>query len=168
MAAVLDEVGGASGAVDEFVEDEKPTWDDDIDIGDIVPPSDDDERPAAGPSNNRERKKEKRKDKKKRKKDADAEEEDGVDIDMMDADAPVVVDAGGEDEWDGTEEMRKRVLDKYMDEIHGLEFNDMVHDYPLLHPTRSLRPTRWPACRRASNTRPCNPRLTASRPSTSS
>jgi protein KRI1 len=31
-----------------------------------------------------------------------------------------------EEEWDGTEEMRKRVLEKYMDEMYDLDFNDMV------------------------------------------
>jgi len=39
-------------------------------------------------------------------------------VDRMDAD----VDEG----WDGTEEMRKGMLDQYMDEIYGLDFNDMV------------------------------------------
>jgi len=29
-------------------------------------------------------------------------------------------------QWDGTEESRKRLMDKYMDEVYGLEFNDMV------------------------------------------
>jgi len=33
-----------------------------------------------------------------------------------------------EEEWDGTEEMRKRKLDEYMDEIYGLDFNDIVGD----------------------------------------
>jgi len=32
-----------------------------------------------------------------------------------------------DEEWDGTEEMRKRKLDEYMDEIYGLDFNDMVN-----------------------------------------
>jgi protein KRI1 len=31
-----------------------------------------------------------------------------------------------ESNFDGTEESRKRLIDKYMDEIYGLEFNDMV------------------------------------------
>ncbi|KAJ3562423.1 hypothetical protein NP233_g9584 [Leucocoprinus birnbaumii] len=37
---------------------------------------------------------------------------------------------GEEEEWDGTEEMRKRKLDEYMEEIYNLEFNDMVGDLP--------------------------------------
>jgi protein KRI1 len=49
----------------------------------------------------------------------------GVDVNAMDADAERVDD----DEWDGTEEMRKRKLDEYMDEIYGLDFNDMVSHF---------------------------------------
>ncbi|KAI0317422.1 KRI1-like family C-terminal-domain-containing protein [Amylostereum chailletii] len=118
MAAVLDEVDGALEV--EIVDDEKPTWDDDIDVADIVPPSEDEEQQASSS-------KSKKKDKKKKEKKKKAEEEDGVDIDMMDADAEQV---WGEDEWDGTEEMRKKVLDKYMDEIYGLDFNDMAAGMP--------------------------------------
>jgi protein KRI1 len=33
-------------------------------------------------------------------------------------------------EWDGTEEMRKHVLDQYMEELYELEFNDMVAGMP--------------------------------------
>lgn len=52
----------------------------------------------------------------------------GVDVDDMDAEgAPAELPGPGNDEeWDGTEEMRKRKLDEYMDELHGLEFNDIV------------------------------------------
>lgn len=48
MQAILAEV---EGNLDESadVDDEKPTWDDDIDLGDMLPPSDTDE-PEAGPS----------------------------------------------------------------------------------------------------------------------
>lgn len=93
---------------------EKPTWDDDIDVADIVPPEDDQDE---GPSDRKKKKK------KKKKKGADEEGQDGVNIDEMDAD---VERFGDDEEWDGTEEMRKRKLDEYMDEIYGLEFNDMV------------------------------------------
>ena len=117
MTAMLVETDGVAAGGD----DEKPTWDDDIDVGDIVPPPSEDEAPHA--SAPKERKKAKKKEKK-RMKDDDAG---GVDVDEMDADAPK--DGGSkwdEVEWDGSEEMRKRVLDQYMDELYGLEFNDMV------------------------------------------
>ena len=105
---------------DEFgVDPERPTWDDDIDIADIVPLEDDQDE---GPSDRKKNKK-----KKKKKKDAEDQEEDGVYLDEMDAEVQRPVD---EDEWDGTEEMRKRKLDEYMDEIYGLEFNDIVRLFP--------------------------------------
>lgn len=86
-------------------ETEKPVWGDDIDIGDIVAPNMvQDER-------------------KKKKKEKGKSQDDGVDVDAMDADVEQEVD---DEEWDGTEEMRKRKLDEYMDEIYGLDFNDMV------------------------------------------
>lgn len=132
MRAILAEVEedmNESAAVD----DEKPTWDDDIDVGDILPPSDNDE-PEAGPS---QRETDKKKKKKKKKGKGGEEAEGGVDMDEMDAER---VDVGGEDmpggwdeeEWDGTEEMRKRVLDKYMEEMLGLEFNDVVCSFFIL------------------------------------
>ena len=40
----------------------------------------------------------------------------------------------GEEEWDGTEEMRKKVLNKYMDEIYGMDFNDVVSLRPSFSP----------------------------------
>lgn len=102
--------GANEQADDEVVDAEKPVWDDDIDIGDIVP------------AETTSKTKKKKKDKKKKPSDGN---EDGVDMDAMDAD----VERGFDDEeWDGTEEMRKRVLDKYMDEVYGLEFNDLVRD----------------------------------------
>lgn len=94
-------------------DDEKPQWDDDIDITDIVG-VEEEEVESRG---------DKKKKKKKKRKDVDGDGS-GVDINEMDADM-----AGrGEDdeEWDGTEEMRKRKLDEYMDELYGMEFNDMV------------------------------------------
>ena len=36
------------------------------------------------------------------------------------------MDAGIDEGWDDTEEMGKRKLDQYMDEIYELDFNDMV------------------------------------------
>ncbi|KAI0343514.1 Krr1-domain-containing protein [Trametopsis cervina] len=96
---------------------EKPSWEDDIDVADIMPAEDPDEGPS-------EKKKKKKKTKKGKGQD---EQNDGVDIDEMDADARQVVD---DDEWDGTEEMRKQKLDEYMDELYGLEFNDIVGDMP--------------------------------------
>ena len=59
--------------------------------------------------------------KKKKKKESDAVQ-DGVEESEMDANVTPIQ----EEEWDGTEEMRKRKLDEYMDEIYGLDFNDMV------------------------------------------
>ncbi|KAF9268494.1 Krr1-domain-containing protein [Marasmius fiardii PR-910] len=99
----------------DYNEDEKPTWDDDIDIGDIY--VSDVHEPA----------KPLKKDKKKKKKKKGKEDEaaDGVDVEEMDADVEK-----DEEEWDGTEEMRKRKLGEYMDEIYGLEFNDMVGGMP--------------------------------------
>lgn len=73
----------------------------------------------------------KKKKKKKRKADDDSNDMMAVDIAEMDAQAagPSAPQQGGEEEeedWDGTEEMRKRVLNKYLDEMHKLDFNDMV------------------------------------------
>ncbi|KIP08682.1 hypothetical protein PHLGIDRAFT_12467 [Phlebiopsis gigantea 11061_1 CR5-6] len=94
-----------------FVDEEKPTWDDDIDIGNIIPEE------AESSS----------KKKKKKKKKADEREVDGVDVDDMDADVVRMIDG---EEWDGTEEMRKAKLNEYMDELYELEFNDMVAGIP--------------------------------------
>ena len=50
------------------------------------------------------------------------EDDDGaVDVDAMDAEIQQ-----DDEEWDGTEEMRKRKLNEYMDEVYGLDFNDIV------------------------------------------
>ncbi|OBZ65900.1 Protein kri1 [Grifola frondosa] len=94
-------------------EDEKPHWDDDIDVADIVPDE---------PEESKSKKK-----KKKKKKDVD-EDAGGVDIDEMDAE--VERTAVEDEEWDGTEEMRKRKLEEYMDELYSLDFNDMIGDMP--------------------------------------
>jgi len=95
---------------DGGADDEKPHWDDDIDIGDIVTTSQDGK---------------KRKNKRKKKTRGMGEDgRDGVDVDEMDADVEKVVDDN--EEWDGTEEMRKRKLNEYMNEIYDLDFNDIV------------------------------------------
>ncbi|OJA19430.1 hypothetical protein AZE42_02260 [Rhizopogon vesiculosus] len=104
---------------DSDIDQEKPVWDDDVDVDDIVPPS----QPAESSSSSNKKKK-----KKKKSKDKDNNEDEGVDIDAMDADVERTY--GDEEEWDGTEEMRKRKLDEYMDEVYGLEFNDMVAGMP--------------------------------------
>ncbi|KAE9408719.1 Krr1-domain-containing protein [Gymnopus androsaceus JB14] len=96
-----------------YDEDGKPIWDDDIDIGDIAQDVDE-EAPN-------------KKKKKKKQKDRDGDDNDGVDLDAMDADVEQAVD---DDEWDGTEEMRKRKVEEYMDEVYGLDFNDMVGGMP--------------------------------------
>ncbi|EIW53933.1 Krr1-domain-containing protein [Trametes versicolor FP-101664 SS1] len=103
---------------DELV-DEKPQWDDDIDIGEIIVPEDDNDGDGAS---------KKKKKKKKKKKGEDDMDEGGVDIADMDADVERA--PGDEEEWDGTEEMRKKKLDEYMDEIYGLDFNDVVAGMP--------------------------------------
>jgi len=122
MAAVLAETDRV-----DFDGNEKPTWDDDFDVGDIVPPSEE-EQPRVSAA--KERKKVKKKEKRKRAREDDVGA-DVVGVDEMDADA---IEEGGdrwdEVEWDGTEEMRKRVLDQYMEELHELEFNDMVAGKP--------------------------------------
>lgn len=90
-------------------EEEKPQWNDDIDIADIVPDHVEET--------------DRKKKKKKKKVTGTRDGEGGVDVEDMDVD---VYRAEDEEEWDGTEEMRKRKLDEYMDELYGMEFNDMV------------------------------------------
>jgi protein KRI1 len=103
-------------------EDGKPEWEDDIDIGDI-PMSEDDAFPVKSKRElKKEKKKQEKREKKKKKKKGEEGDEGGVDVDVMDAD----VEREEEEEWDGTAEMRKRKLDEYMDEIYGLDFNDLV------------------------------------------
>lgn len=112
----------------EFADgDQKPAWGNDVDIGDI-PMS-----PTLGPTSSKAEKKKK----KKKKKSADDEDE-GVDIDAMDAD--VVPAPGDDDEWDGTEEMRKRKLDEWMNEVYALDFNDIVGGMPTRFHYTSVAP----------------------------
>ena len=102
--------------------DGKPVWEDDIDMGDI-PMSEDDSFPVKSKrESKKEKKKKEKREKKKKKKKGEEGDEGGVDVDFMDAD----VEREEEEEWDGTEEMRKRKLDECMDEIYGLDFNDLV------------------------------------------
>ena len=108
MAELYDETGDAPAG-----DDEKPLWDDDIDITDIVP----EEKSS---------KKKKKKDKKKKKHAEDDADQEGVDLDEMDADVQKDEAFEADEEWDGTEEMRKKALDKYMDELYEMEFNDLV------------------------------------------
>ncbi|KAH9856796.1 KRI1-like family C-terminal-domain-containing protein [Lenzites betulinus] len=117
--------GNDEVAEDDFDANEKPQWDDDIDIGEIPIPDDDDfyaDADADGASK-------KKKKKKKKKKGAEDEDEGGVDIDDMDATVERAP-ADDDEEWDGTEEMRRRKLEEYMDEVYGLDFNDMVAGMP--------------------------------------
>jgi protein KRI1 len=108
--------GGEYDIGDDEIDSEKPVWDDDIDIDDIIGKS----------NNNKAEESSKKKKKKKKKEDGKkaTEDSDGVDIDDMDADITKSYDP--DEEWDGTEAMRKRKLDEYMDEIYGMDFNDMV------------------------------------------
>ncbi|KAJ6590018.1 KRI1-like family C-terminal-domain-containing protein [Mycena vulgaris] len=109
-------------------DDEKPMWGEDVDIGDI-PMS-----PTLGPTSSKAEKK-----KKKKKKKGAEDDDEGVDIDAMDAD---VIPAAGDDdeEWDGTEEMRKRKLDEWMDEVYALDFNDLVGGMPTRFHYTSVAP----------------------------
>ena len=94
----------------------KPRWEDDIDIGDIGLPDDDAVTYEDSSKNKGEKKK-----KKKKKKKGDEDDDGAVDVDAMDAEIQQ-----DDEEWDGTEEMRKRKLNEYMDEVYGLDFNDIV------------------------------------------
>lgn len=91
-------------------EEGKPIWDDDISIDDIVPP--------VASSSKKKEKKSKRYEK------GGEDKEDGYYDSGYEA-----YGEGGEwddEEWDGTEEMRKRKLQEYMDSLLELEFNDMA------------------------------------------
>jgi hypothetical protein len=111
MADLYGDAGDVDfdGGADEDADLDKPVWDDDIDISDLVPA--DSSKPA------------KKKKKKAKKGGADVDAAEGIDMDAMDAD---VTRALEEEEWDGTEEDRKRLVARYMDEMAGLEFNDLV------------------------------------------
>ncbi|KAJ2918313.1 hypothetical protein MD484_g2130, partial [Candolleomyces efflorescens] len=122
--------GGVDGEDEEglqFDEDGKPVWKDDIDLGDIYL-SDDDAAPVG--KSKKDLKKEKKKKKKKKKGGEDDEDEAGVDVDAMDADRIEERMDEDEEEWDGTEEMRKKKWNEYMAEIDELDFNDMVAGMP--------------------------------------
>lgn len=140
MAAVLAETDGVGADGN----DKKPTWDNDIEIDDIVPPSQDDARSSTA----KERKKAKKKERKKRMREDEADAVD-VDVDEMDADTSAHTGTKWDEvEWDGTEEMRKHVLDQYMEELHELEFNDMVrpHSLPFPHAIFTLAYFRLQGC----------------------
>lgn len=146
-----------AGEVDE---DGKPIWKDDIDIGDIHMSDDDDEH-VVSTADQKDKKKKKKK--KKKKGGEDGYEDVGIDVDAMDADVQALKkEIGEEEEWDGTEEMRKRKLDEYMEEIYNLDFNDMVRIH-MLHPpshddNRQLCSlSRSAICQRGSNIRPSRP-----------
>ncbi|KAH7907347.1 KRI1-like family C-terminal-domain-containing protein [Hygrophoropsis aurantiaca] len=110
---------------------EKPTWEDDIDIGEIALAGMESDEDRAASSTKRSKKDKKKEKKKKKRKGAEDDDDLGVDVDAMDADVDVDVGAGdGEEEWDGTEEMRKRKVEQYMDEVYGLDFNDVVAGLP--------------------------------------
>ena len=132
-----------------FDEDGKPMWDDDIDIGDIAIPDDD-----VLPSQSR------KKEKKKKKKKEQANDDGGVDIDAMDADVEVKFE--DEEEWDGTEGMRKRVLKRYMDELDTLDFNDMVCCYLIQNSNKLIVVPyyRLATCLRDSDISPLSPPTT--------
>ena len=114
-------------------DDDKPTWDEDIDIGDIAPSVDELELVSAPKKKSKKQlKKEERKKAKAKALAAENGDAEGIDVDMMDADADVGFgEEGDEEEWDGTEEMRKRKVAEYMDELYGMEFNDIV-GFPFL------------------------------------
>lgn len=98
---------------EDVYDEEKPTWDDDINIDDIV-------LPVALCS--KEEKTKSKKDKKKRKKTGD----EGEDYGLGQGDEPYREGGQWDEEWDGTEEMRKKKLQEYMDSLLELEFNDMA------------------------------------------
>lgn len=110
-----------------FQEDGKPVWEDDIDLGDIILP-DSNAKPKS--------KKQKKKEERRKAKAAAAAAENGgeavVDEGEMDAEmeGPEQSYLDDDEEWDGTEEMRKRKLNEYMDQVYGLDFNDVVRLSP--------------------------------------
>ncbi|QRV84027.1 Kri1 family protein [Ceratobasidium sp. AG-Ba] len=106
----------------EYEDDgEKPTWADDIDISDLVPST---SEPAADTSTKAGKKK------KKRENMMTTKSTTPVWILMRWTQMSSALRYSRMKKWDGTEEMRKRVLDKYMDEVYDLDFNDMVGDMP--------------------------------------
>lgn len=115
-AEAFEDEGECEGL--RFDEDGKPIWDDNTEISDTALPDDN-----ALPNESR------RKEKKRKKKKEKGKDDGGVDVDAMDADAELNFEE--DEEWDGTEEMRKRVLKRYMAELDALDFNDVVrHFFP--------------------------------------
>ncbi|KIK82657.1 hypothetical protein PAXRUDRAFT_832162 [Paxillus rubicundulus Ve08.2h10] len=116
---------------------EKPTWEDDINIDDIVPPVE--------VKSKAQLKKDKKKDKKRRDDRDDQDEDLGVDADEMDAD----VDGGWNErdngeEWEGTEEERKRKVDAYMDEVvNRLGFSGISSHMPTRFHYTSASPDNY-------------------------
>ncbi|KAJ7032731.1 KRI1-like family C-terminal-domain-containing protein [Mycena alexandri] len=128
MAGLYALNGGEEEEGAEFEDDtEKPTWGEDVDIGDIRM------SPEASTS------KAEKKKKKKKKKKGEEDDDEGVDVDAMDADA-IPAPGGDDEEWDGTEEMRKRKLDEWMDEVYALDFNDLVGGMPTRFHYASVAP----------------------------
>jgi protein KRI1 len=103
-----------AGDVDAVIDEEKPTWEDDVDIRDIK------EERFNFDGLKRDKKK------KKKKQDEDEMDTGGVDIDEMDADVVREDDDDEEEKWDGTEEMRKQKLKEYTNKLDALNFNDVV------------------------------------------
>jgi len=110
------QMAGLYGDEEEQPDMEKPHWEEDIDVDDIMSVQD-------LPESKRPKKK------KKKKWEKDDISQDGVDMDEMDADKPLATDDADED-WDGTEEMRKCKVQEYMDEVYSMDFNDMIGDMP--------------------------------------
>lgn len=115
----------------EFCEEDKPTWDDDINIDDIVPP-------VASSS--------RKKNKKDKKKGKDEDEEHGLSEEYE--------GYGEDEEWDGTEEMRKRKVQEYMDSLLDLDFDDVVSAARLNLAVAifNIHPRRLQECPRGSST----------------
>jgi len=95
-----------------FHNEEKPTWDDDIDIDDILPPT------ASSSTGKKENKEDRKKGR--------AAGDEGEDYEMGESDEAYREDEEWDEEWDGTEEMRKEKLQEYMNSLLELEFNDVV------------------------------------------
>ena len=64
-------------------------------------------------------------------------------------------DGWQDEEWDGTEATRKKIIERYMAKLDGMEFNDLVRLVPWLSYIRSREvPRRSATSPRASTTRP--------------
>lgn len=88
---------------------ERPIWDDDIDVADIIPADSEVTR-------------KKKRDKKKKKK-AMEDEEEGVDVDDMDVDVLAA-------EAESSKGKKRKLADEDLDELYALDFNSMVGDMP--------------------------------------